>query len=99
MNEPCATMDFTSEEMLWLENISSEVCENSELSPMEKVLSDMARPKNDLEGMLFELTAYIRFGLTEPPIYPQFDPQLSSSSTPSLSLCGWEWHELETNLE
>lgn len=92
-------MDFTSEEMLWLENISSEVCEHSELSPMEKVLSDMARPKNDLEGMLFELTASIRFGLTKPPSDPQFDPQLSSSSTPSLSLGGWEWHELETNLE
>ncbi|KAJ8263019.1 hypothetical protein COCON_G00154760 [Conger conger] len=81
-------MEFTSDEMLWLEKISSEVCEDCELSPLERILRDMAKPKNELEEKLFELTASVRFGLAEPSSFPQIYPQQCSNSIASLSRCG-----------
>ncbi|KAI1900383.1 hypothetical protein AGOR_G00049390 [Albula goreensis] len=58
-------MDFTSEEISWLEEIASQVPEDKELSPLEQVLHDMAEPKTDAEGKLFELTAAIKFSLLD----------------------------------
>ncbi|KAJ8380524.1 hypothetical protein SKAU_G00013020 [Synaphobranchus kaupii] len=52
------------------------VCKDSELSPMEKLLHDMAKPKDELEGKLFELTASVRFGLTKLSSCLQIYPQL-----------------------
>ncbi|KAJ8404482.1 hypothetical protein AAFF_G00337490 [Aldrovandia affinis] len=50
-------MNFTDEEKTWLEEISSEVPENDELTPGEQCLHDLAKPQSALEEFLFELMA------------------------------------------
>ncbi|KAJ8285348.1 hypothetical protein GJAV_G00025820 [Gymnothorax javanicus] len=85
MDEPHDAIDFTSEEIIWLENISLQVSEASELSPLEKLLHDMAKPENELEGKLFEFTASVKFGLAEPSSDPLIYPQWTSCSISPLS--------------
>lgn len=57
-------MDFTDEEEVWLERISSEVPDCSELTAQEEQLSQMAEPCSLFEALIFQISASIQFGLS-----------------------------------
>lgn len=57
-------MDFTDEEEVWLERISSEVPDCSELTAQEELLRQMAEPSSLFEALIFQISASVQFGLT-----------------------------------
>lgn len=63
-----SAMEFTDEEKIWLQSISAEIPEGSELTPMEKQFKEKAKPETEFQAQFFHLMASIRFGLSDPTI-------------------------------
>ncbi|KAL6465551.1 hypothetical protein MHYP_G00256840 [Metynnis hypsauchen] len=63
-----SAMEFTDEEKKWLVSISAEIPEHGKLTLVEERLCELAKPKTETEGQLFQILASIRFGLTDPVI-------------------------------
>ncbi|KAA0717369.1 hypothetical protein E1301_Tti012177 [Triplophysa tibetana] len=61
-------MEFTDEEKIWLQRISEEIPEGSELTPVEKQIREKAKPDTEFQGQLFQVMASIRFGLNDSTI-------------------------------
>ncbi|KAK2911780.1 hypothetical protein QQF64_027624 [Cirrhinus molitorella] len=56
-------MEFTDEEKIWLQTVSSEIPEGDELTPKEKQLQEKAKPETEFHAQLFQTMAFKRFGL------------------------------------
>lgn len=58
-------MEFTDEEKMWLQRVSAEIPEGSELTLKEKQLQEKAKPETEFQAQLFQAMASIRFGLND----------------------------------
>lgn len=59
-------MEFTDEEKIWLQRVSAEIPEGTDLTPKEKQFCEKAKPETEFQAQLFQAMASIRFGLNDP---------------------------------
>ncbi|KAF4074380.1 hypothetical protein AMELA_G00238760 [Ameiurus melas] len=57
-------MEFTDEELVWLQSIASEIPVGKR-TPVEERWYELAKPKTEAESKMFQLLASMRFSLSE----------------------------------